>query len=173
MNIGPSPRAFTYLPGEDFVYGFGRALRRGQDATIVTYGPVMLNEALVCAELLAEIGISIGVVNLPWLNRPAAAWLDALVAANSKLVVLEDHMTVGGVGDQLLRSLGERGHLASVHCHILGLTTLPACGTPAEVLKYHALDGASLARRVQEILGRSQTKVSEPRSMYDTTDAAQ
>lgn len=173
MNIGPSPRAFDYLPGEDFLYGYGRALRRGPDATIIAYGPVMLHEAMVCAEMLDGNGITVGVVNQPWLNRPAAAWLDAVVAASPTLIVLEDHMTKGGVGEHLLHSLSERGHLARVRCHILGLTTLPACGTPAEVLKHHALDGASLARRIQELLGRSPSTVSEARTVFDTTDAAQ
>ncbi|HYC71307.1 MAG TPA: transketolase C-terminal domain-containing protein [Opitutaceae bacterium] len=173
MNIGPSPRSFEFLPGEDFRCGFGRALRRGPDATIVAYGPVMLHEAMVCAELLEPVGISVGVVNLPWLNRPAPAWLDALVAASPALVILEDHMVAGGVGERLLRLLAERGDLAKLRCQVIGLTTLPACGTPAEVLKHHALDGASLARRVQEFLGGDQSAVSEAHTVFDTPEAAQ
>jgi transketolase len=133
----------------------------------------MLHEAMVCAELLTEVGISVGVVNLPWLNRPSAPWLDTLAASTPTLIVLEDHMTKGGVGEHLLHSLSELGHLARVRCHILGLTTLPACGTPAEVLRHHALDGASIARHLQELLGRAQTTVSEAHSVFDTTDAAQ
>ena len=30
----------------------------------------------------------------------------------------------------------------------IGLTEIPACGTNAEVLAYHGLDGASIARTV-------------------------
>ena len=32
---------------------------------------------------------------------------------------------------------------------VIGLTEVPACGTNAEVLAYHGLDGASIARTVQ------------------------
>lgn len=173
MNIGPSPRSFGFLPGEDFRFGHGRMLRRGGDATIVAYGPVMLHEAMVCAELLAEAGLSVGVANLPWLNRPSPDWLKSLVTESPNLFVLEDHMVAGGVGQHLLSVLNEHGLLGRLRYQVFGLTTLPACGTPAEVLRHHALDGASLARRVQEKLGHTAKAVREAHKVFDTTEAAQ
>ena len=42
---------------------------------LVSYGPVMLHEALTAAELLAERGIEAAVVAMPWLDRVDADWL--------------------------------------------------------------------------------------------------
>ena len=68
LVIGPSPRRLdlTHLPE----LGRGTVLRDGGDAVLLSYGPVMLNEALVAAENLAERGaLAVRVVAMPWLNR--------------------------------------------------------------------------------------------------------
>ena len=74
--IGPSPRRLdlTHLPE----LGRGTVLRDGGDAVLLSYGPVMLNEALVAAENLAERGaLAVRVIAMPWLNRLDDAWLAA------------------------------------------------------------------------------------------------
>ena len=78
---GPSPRRIE-LDGP-LAIGSGRTLREGADAVLLAYGPVMLHEALLAAELLGERGIELEVVNMPWLNRFDAEWLDALAASAS------------------------------------------------------------------------------------------
>jgi transketolase len=37
---------------------------------------------------------------------------------------------------------------------VFGVEGWPACGTPAEALRAHGLDGASLARRIEGVLRR-------------------
>src|SRR4029077_18997468 len=101
---------------------------------LLAYGPVMLHEALLAAEALGERGVELGVVNMPWLNRFDAAWLDALP---ERVLVLEDHSPVGGLGDALRRALGR-------DVTVFGVEGWPACGTPAEALRVHGLDGDSL-----------------------------
>ncbi|HEY6146457.1 MAG TPA: 1-deoxy-D-xylulose-5-phosphate synthase N-terminal domain-containing protein, partial [Thermoanaerobaculia bacterium] len=68
LAIGPSPRRLE-LPARPAV-GQGTVVRDGGDAVLVAYGPVMLHEALLAAEGLAERGeLSLRVVAMPWLNR--------------------------------------------------------------------------------------------------------
>jgi transketolase len=62
--------------------------------------------------------------------------------------VLEDHAPVGALGDALRRELD--GHRLTV----FGVEGWPACGTPREALRFHGLDGASLAERIQLTLGQ-------------------
>jgi transketolase len=144
LAIGPSPRRIE-LDGELEV-GRGRVLRHGADAVLLSYGPVMLHEALTAAELLAERGIGLEVVDLPWLNRFDADWLDGL--RGDRLFVLEDHSPVGGLGDAL-----RRAHAREVV--VFGVEGWPACGTPGEALAAHGLDGPSLAKRIGELVRRS------------------
>jgi transketolase len=139
LAIGPSPRRIEV--GGDLVPGRGRVLREGADAVLVAYGPVLLHEALTAAELLQERGVALAVVDMPWLNRVEPGFLDG----HEHVFVLEDHAPVGGLGDALRR--------AGVTVEVFGVEGWPACGTPAEALRAHLLDGASVAERIASALG--------------------
>ena len=113
----------------------------------------MLHEALTAADALRADGTRLAVVDLPWLNRVDRDWLAGVVAPYSDLFVLEDHAAVGGLGDSLLRDLSAAGLLEDRALTVFGVDGWPACGTPTEALRFHRLDGASLAGRVAERLG--------------------
>jgi transketolase len=144
LAIGPSPRRLdldgTVEPGR------GRVLHEGTDAVLFAYGPVMLHEALTAAELLAEEGLGVSVVAMPWLNAVDGDWLVELVDAHPNVLVLEDHAPVGGLGDTLRRLLGGR------QVGVFGVEGWPACGTPGEALRRHGLDGTSLAERIAAVV---------------------
>jgi transketolase len=146
LAIGPSPRRLE-LPARISV-GRGTVLHEGADAALVAYGPVMLHEALVAAERLAESGeLSLRVVAMPWLNRLDEDWLAAELAGLDHVFVLEDHAPVGGLGDALRVALEGRA------VTVFGVEGWPACGTPPEALRFHGLDGASLAARIADRVG--------------------
>jgi transketolase len=145
LAIGPSPRRLD-LPAQVSV-GRGSLLHEGGDAVLVAYGPVMLHEALLAAERLAESGdLSLRVVAMPWLNRFDEDWLAAEVARFDPVFVLEDHAPVGGLGDGLRAALQRP-------VTVFGVEGWPACGTPPEALGFHGLDGASLAARIVDRVG--------------------
>jgi len=135
LAIGPSPRRLE-LP--DTTPGQGAVLREGSEAVLFAYGPVMLHEALTAAELLDG---RLQVVNMPWLNRVDEQWLCDLIDPFGEMFVLEDHAPVGALGDSLRRAGGRA-------LHVFGVEGWPACGTPTEALRYHGLDGSSLADRI-------------------------
>ncbi len=56
------PQGYGLEPGK------GCVLRDGRDVVLLGYGPVMLQQAYLAAGLLEEQGISLKVVNLPWLK---------------------------------------------------------------------------------------------------------
>jgi transketolase len=141
LAIGPSPRTID-LPEVDATPGRGTVLREGSEALLFAYGPVMLHEALGAAEALEPRGVRIEVVNMPWLNRVDADWLTELVEPFEEIFVLEDHAPVGALGDALLRVLNRRP------LTVFGVEGWPACGTPIEALRFHGLDGSSLADRI-------------------------
>ena len=145
LAIGPSPRRID--APEEVSPGRGTTVRPGDDAIMFAYGPVMLHEALTAAELLEQQGLGLAVVALPWLNRFDRHWLTNLLDRYERVFVLEDHAPVGGLGDALRRELDGRP-LA-----VFGVEGWPACGTPAEALRAHGLDGASLAERIPAALG--------------------
>ena len=146
LAIGPSPRRIElpadYRPSP----GVGVTLRAGADAMLVSYGPVMLHECLTAAELLDERGVRAAVVAMPWLDRVDPTWLAETMSGVRELLVVEDHAPVGALGDTLRRALGELDDPPTLD--VVGVEGWPACGTPAEALRHHGLDGASLAERI-------------------------
>jgi transketolase len=155
LVIGPSPRIIE-LPGDYRLQpGRGVTLRDGSDAVLFGYGPVMLHEALLAAELLAHHDFHLKVVNMPWLNRVDTEWLHDTIGRCPAVYVLEDHAPVGGLGDHLLSALVGARLLDGRHFQKLAVEGYPACGTPPEALRYHGLDGESLAARIGQ-------RVAEP-----------
>jgi transketolase len=141
LAIGPSPRRIELPAGWEPTVGLGAVLVEGTDAVLLSYGPVMLHEALTASEILRARGVRVSVIDLPWLNRVDGAWLEEAVAPFEHVFVVEDHAPVGALGDTLRRELGRA-------VTVFGVEGWPACGTPPEALRFHGLDGASLADRI-------------------------
>jgi transketolase len=142
LAIGPSPRRIE-LPHTELLHGRGTVLREGSEIVLFAYGPVMLHEALTAAELL---GSSVQIVDMPWLNRVDSEWLSDLVQPFEEILVVEDHAPVGALGDTLRRELGGRSVTT------FGVDGWPACGTPPEALRFHGLDGVSIAGRIAALM---------------------
>jgi transketolase len=148
LVIGPSPRQIDAPAGYQLSRGRGWVAREGSDALMLAYGPVMLHEALLASEILDTQGVSLAVVNHPWLNAFDLEWLAALVEPYPAVFVLEDHGLTGALGDHLLSTLVRLRLIDRRYFDVFGVEGFPACGTPAEALAAHQLDGDSLARRV-------------------------
>jgi transketolase len=148
LIIGPSPRLIALPEAYRLQFGRGVPLTEGRDAVMFAYGPVMLHEALLASELLKEQGFGLRVVNMPWLNRVDDQWLAEVLEPCRAIFVLEDHAPVGGLGDHLLNHLVKQNLLADRAFEKFAVEGYPACGTPAQVLRFHRLDGESLAPRI-------------------------
>lgn len=150
--IGPSPRKIKLPRDYKLTFGKGVSLAEGKDAILFAYGPVMLHEALLANELLAERGIGLKVINMPWINRIDAKWLAEIIKPYELIFVLEDHHPAGALYDQMLEKLASSSEslLSTRRMIRFAVEGWPACGTPQEALKHHRLDGASLAERILE-----------------------
>jgi transketolase len=155
LIISPSPRTILLPDGYAFAFGQGCVVRDGTDAVLFSYGPVMLNEALVAAETLDEQGISLRVVNLPWLNRVDLPWLETTTGDLGVAFALDNHSTYGGLGDNLLNAFMTSDALRGRKLVKFGVEGHAACGTPPEALRAHGLDGASLAGRIVQVMSRN------------------
>ena len=141
LAIGPSPRRIE-LPARATGVGRGSVLREGDDAVLLSYGPVMLHEALLAAERLAESGEpSVAVVAMPWLNRFDEDWLERGRRLRARLRARGPRARRRARRRAAARAPGPR-------VTVFGVEGWPACGTPDEALRFHGLDGASLAERI-------------------------
>lgn len=152
LVISPSPGPVSVAKDYRLTYGRGVVLHEGTDAVLFAYGPVMLHEALVAAKLLKDRGVSLRVVNLPWLNRIDDKWFEEVVHGFDAIYVMDDHSQVGGLGDCLLNALMACENSRMKRLIKIAIEDFPVCGTPAEVLGHHKLSAQSLVVRILETI---------------------
>ncbi len=124
-------------------------LRQGSDCTILTYG-ILINEALAAAELLHQAGIEARVVKL---NAIAPLRNDEVLTAlghEKRLLVLEDCVGSGCVGQRLTAILAQQG-CASDKLFLKNLgDTIPCHGSVPQLYAQCGLDAASVAEALKE-----------------------
>ena len=150
----PWPVPYTY-PAKRLEQGQGVVLWDGKgkpSVAIVTYGLIMTTEAYLAAEDLADEGIDVLVIECPFLNRVDGAWFAGQLKGVKLLLTVDNHYVNGGFGDQLLSALARAGAPLPPRVVRLGLDEVPASGQPAEVLRHHGLDSASLKDRIRQEL---------------------
>ena len=148
LIIGPSPRTISLPADYQLTPGQGVALTEGADAVLFAYGPVMIHEALTAAEMLADKGRLVRVINMPWLNRIDPIWLAKQLKNVAQVLVVEDHAPYGALADNLLSTMIKADIPIPPRFEVAGVEGYPACGTPSEALRFHKLDGVSLANRI-------------------------
>jgi len=140
----PCEIPYQLPPDYQLIPGQGAVLRQGADAVVIGYGPVLLPQAYWAAEQLeAHHGLTVKVINLPWLNQVDGDWLRTAVADYPWVFTLDNHYLKGGQGEMIAAQLGQWGPAPRVRS--FGLTEIPRCGQNADVLKAHRLDADSLA----------------------------
>jgi len=133
--------------------GCGVTLRAGDDVALIAYGPLLMSQAWRAADRLAAEGVSVAVINLPWLNRIDEAWVMETLARFPAIVTLDNHYVTLGQGVMVTAALARARIRADVRS--IGLTDVPACGSNAEVLAHHGLDADSIAEVVRSLSVRS------------------
>jgi transketolase len=142
------PLDLPYSMPADYALQVGRGvtLRPGKDVALIGYGTILLTNAWRAAEELAAQGISAAVIDLPWLNRIDDRWVVDALGSFKHIVTLDNHYLEFGQGVMVAAALARAGVGAEITP--IGLKEIPACGSNADVLAYHGLDAASIAKSV-------------------------
>ncbi|WP_076792526.1 transketolase C-terminal domain-containing protein [Chlorobium sp. KB01] len=137
-----------YIPEQ----GKGVILLDGTDAVVVAYGPVMLGEAMKAAEQLqTRHGISLKVINMPWLNKLDSEWIEEVLEGIDTVVTMDNHYFEGGLGQRIRSVLwGCRGVMLKTMIHLC-IDDVPVCGSVADVLSFHHLDSTAIVCAVTGI----------------------
>lgn len=144
------PAAIRYPRGGEGAYRDGgtdpvRRLRNGTDLTIISYG-VLINEAIKAAEVLAKQSMSVRVLKLGVLNPLDAETLKRECDGSRGVIVAEEVMAAGGVGETLSAKL--RGK--PVRCLNLGDTFMKQ-GAIARQRARGGIDAESIVKAAWEL----------------------
>ncbi len=107
--LGRENHPVSYVEGMKYEWNKANVLTEGTDVTIAAAGP-MVGKALQAAKLLKEKNISATVINNSFINHvDVETFKTALAKTKGKLITIEDHQVVGGMGSIILHALHLNG----------------------------------------------------------------
>ena len=153
----PGPVAVRYPRGGENGYAGGwngdavQVLREGGDAAVVTCG-ILTGETLRAADALQAEGVGVRVVKLAQVSPLNGKKLCAALDGVKRLVVAEDQLRAGGLGERLSALLLEQdAGIGKIRLRNAG-TALPTQGSTAQLWHELGLDTEGIAQAVREVL---------------------
>ena len=150
---GPSylrlARLATPVFEEDYPFEIGKAnvLREGTDVAVFACG-LMVNESLEAAKLLEAEGIHAAVINVHTIKPIDAACVTEWAEKCGKVITVEEHSTIGGLGDAVADVL-----MGKVACkfHKIGVQDqFGQSGKAADVLREYGLTADQIAQEIKQ-----------------------
>ena len=144
-------RLATPVFEEDYPFEIGKAnvLREGKDVAVFACG-LMVAEALEAAKLLADEGVDAAVINVHTIKPIDAACVTEYAQKCGKVVTVEEHSVIGGLGDAVADVL-----MGVVNCgfHKIGVPDqFGQSGKAADVLREYGLTADQIAVKIKETL---------------------
>lgn len=132
-----------------FEIGKGVLLKEGSDVTIVATG-LEVYESLQAAELLEKEGIHAEVINIHTIKPLDVDLISKSVAKTGKVVTVEEHSIVGGLGGAVAEALMEK---VPAKLKRIGVEDVFGESGPApQLIEKYGLDAAHIAEKVREFL---------------------
>lgn len=140
---------------EEFPVGGAKVLRQSaEDAVSVVAAGVTLHEALKAYEELKKEGLHLRVIDLYSVKPVDRETLRAAArATGNSLLVVEDHLADGGLGDAVATALAE-DNVRIVH---LAVRELPTSGKPAELLDAVGISARHIAEKARALAKQAAT----------------
>ena len=124
-------------------------LRQGSDVAVFACG-LMVSEALSAAELLQAEGISAAVINVHTIKPIDAECVTAWAEKCGKVVTVEEHSVIGGLGDAVADVL--MGKVACKFRKIGVEDQFGQSGKAADVLREYGLTADQIAAKIKASL---------------------
>ncbi len=129
-----------------FEIGKGTVLREGKDLTIVATG-LEVNESLQAAEKLAADGIDAQVVNIATIKPIDRELIAACAAKTGKVVTVEEHSVIGGLGSAVAEVLAEECPAKMLRIGVQD--TFGESGPAVKLLEKYELDAVGIYKQIK------------------------
>jgi transketolase len=107
--VGRESYPLSWVDGARYDWGRAQVLLQGSDVVLIGCGP-LLGKAIEAGRKLESKGIRATVINNPFINRIDLETIGAAVkAAHGRVVTIEDHQVIGGMGAQVSHALSNAG----------------------------------------------------------------
>lgn len=145
----PMPTVFdaTYEP----VIGKAVRLREGGAATIIATG-IMVERALLAADILKEKGIAVRVVNIHTIKPLDVAEITKAAQETGAIVTAEEHNVIGGLASAVAEAVVQN---APVPLEFIGIQDrFGQSGSPAQLLEEYGMNPEHIVAAVEKVIAR-------------------
>lgn len=132
--------------GYKFEIGKAITLREGKDVAIIASG-LTVAESLEAAKKLAEDGIEAEVINMHTIKPLDAEAVKAAAAKTGKVVTVEEHSVIGGLGSAVSEVIAEENSAKVLKIGIYDV--FGESGPAAQLIKKYGLDADSIYQKVK------------------------
>lgn len=151
VRLGRAAVPVFYDESADITLGRANTIREGKDVTVIATG-IMVNEAFIAAEKLAEEGIDVRVIDIHTI-KPIDS--DAIIKAAEEtraIVTAEEHSIVGGLGSAVAEVVVKN---APVKMAMVGQQdTYGESGKPDQLKEKYGMTSADIINAVKSVLQR-------------------
>ena len=151
VRLGRAAVPVFYDESADITLGRANTIREGKDVTVIATG-IMVNEAFIAAEKLAEEGIYVRVIDIHTI-KPIDS--DAIIKAAEEtkaIVTAEEHSIVGGLGSAVAEVVVKS---APVRMAMVGQQdTYGESGKPDQLKEKYGMTSADIINAVKSVLQR-------------------
>jgi transketolase len=151
--VGRENYPIHWLEGATYPWGKAQVTQRGNDVVLIGCG-TLFSKAVEAGKILAGKGVQATVINNPFVNRIDLETIAPLVEACGRVVTIEDHQVVCGLGAQVSHALARAG----VAHRLTSLGIHDQFGQSAYLAEHlyekHGLTGPKMAEAALKLLGR-------------------
>lgn len=134
-----------------FELGKGTILREGNEATIIAAG-ITVAMALEAAELLAEKGLEVTVVNMASIKPLDSRLVIECAEKTGAVVTAEEHSVIGGLGSAIAEVLVEHQPVPMERVGVQD--TFGESGSPGELLEKYGISPQKIVAAVEKAVAR-------------------
>lgn len=164
LKAGKTPDSYVFFLGrENFPSNYGaKEYKLGQaqvlrdsasPKVVIAAAGAMVGQALKAAEQLAAAGVETAVINPSIINHPDVETFNRyLDKAGGRLLTVEDHQLIGGMGAQLVHALACSGIALKVQSIGVKGEFGQSAYNAIDLYKKHGMDAGSIAAAVQKMI---------------------
>jgi transketolase len=151
--VGRENYPLSWVEGAKYEWGKAQVLSQGSDVVLIASGP-LLSKAIEAGKKLGEKGKKATVINNAFINHVDLATIgEAVKQAQGRVVTIEDHQIICGMGAQISHALSNAGiahRIKSLGIHgEFGQSAYVA----EDLYKKHGLTGDKMAEAALQLIG--------------------
>lgn len=151
--VGRENYPLSWVEGAKYEWGKAQVLSQGNDVVLIASGP-LLSKAIEAGKKLAEKGKKATVINNPFINHVDLNTIgEAVKAAQGRVVTIEDHQVIGGMGAQISHALSDAGIAHRVKTLGIQGEFGQSAYTADELYKKHGLTGDKMVEAALQLIG--------------------